>query len=239
MSSSERVQKDTTLQPQEEDRTNIDFVPDTGLIFIDTSAINWVYPGDYRGKSVGKYRALTTTHSNQILQLLQENPNIRTTREVVKEVYDTLVEIRRRIKASGEHCFQKEGTIKKLRLKRAIYEIIRKERVDVNYTQDSKLEHEVQTLLPVVNRIFLREKGTLKQPYTDTRLIAHALMHAKQDATGIFSCDLPLLRAWACCTREIGLTLQRTFVCDGFCRITSPTQEYRKQQSYGHGPVVK
>ena len=92
MSSSERVQKDTTLQPQEEDRTNIDFVPDTGLIFIDTSAINWVYPGDYRGKSVGKYRALTTTHSNQILQLLQENPNIRTTREVVKEVYDTLVE---------------------------------------------------------------------------------------------------------------------------------------------------
>ena len=208
-------------KPEVRYKTEVEhFLPTKSLVFVDTSALG-IHQDNWE-KERRMYFIKLRERMVNLIHAFEGRTNIRTTKEVLGEMLEGIKGLESIVDGSkpGTH----EGVKRTLVLKKQLYKILRKKGVNVNFDEPAELCGWVGELLPRVERIFIEERGVLKPPYTDTRLIAHALVYAKRTETGIFSRDRPLMQTFARYAME--LDLPDTFVCEGVAEKIYHTSKY-------------
>ena len=218
-----------------------DYLPTDELLFIDTSFLS-VCSGqrnlEYR--DTRRYTNLRISRIRNLADAFEKRNNIRTIPEVLLEIdvsLSCLAGRKKKIKAINQKNYgrtsappvpRQDKLKQELKYLKRIYEIL--EARVINSIEDPELYNHVQGILPFVRDIHKREGGSSNEFETDEKLVSTTLYYAQVRPSGVCSCDVGLMKAYASCVRELPISFPDPIVCDGIHGMVFSANDYRTHE---------
>ncbi len=229
----EKIEQDSPFLTQD----YFPFLPNQGIFLIDTCSfsLNHRNPFSNQGsRNNGNLTPESCIEKYSRLHLLTiklaSMDNWLTTQEVLEEYKNGtkgLIKIITNLR--GGYSSLSAEIERLVKQKEETYnEILCSEHINANENLTEEEKTRIKQILPRVEKVFQGFKGKVSKLNTDCKLIATALIFAKQEPTSIFSQDYPLLNTFCYCAQNLNLPInpESTYVISEARGEQIPSKEF-------------